>query len=83
MISTIPVILTSKQKTFSRKADTLGTSLSLHMYILSFYYTFSVLKLKNPVVTNFWYEALGKYLFNMAFHRVYLFSGQRIRESLF
>ena len=53
MISTIPVILTSKQKTFSRKADTLGTSLSLHMYILSFYYTFSVLKLKNPVVTNF------------------------------
>ena len=82
MISTIPIILTSKQKTFSRKADTLGTSLSLHMYILSFYYTFSVLKLKNPVVTNFWYEVLGKYLFHMAFHRLYLFSGQRIQESL-
>ena len=52
MISTIPIILTSKQKTLSLQADTLETSLSLHN-VHSFYYTFSVLQLKNPVVTNF------------------------------
>ena len=43
MISTIPIILILKQKTLSLKADTLGTSLSLHnvdsfalLYIFSF-----------------------------------------------
>ena len=53
MISTIPIILTSKQKTLSLKADTLGTSLSLHnvhsfvvLYIFSF-------KVKKPSGNKF------------------------------
>ena len=47
MISTIPIILTSKQQTLSLKADTLVTSLSLHnvdSFALRYIFSFKVKK---------------------------------------
>ena len=53
MISTIPIIFTSKQKTLSLKAATLGTSLSLHnvhSFVLLYIFSF---KFKKPSGNKF------------------------------